>query len=313
MQAMAKTQTRRILLLMSLGIWLQGRPALSQTTDLEQYQKGPATYGGAELERTTRELRSLDSPSQTTHEERYQQALADFRAGKLEQAVRELRVLDSAVARNALGVVLETMGDHGGALAAFQDALRLQPDFAGAAYNAAKLLMRQGRTSAAIFQLQSTLEGRRGRDDTTFSLQMLLVEAYASDGQDKRAAEILEELLTERPGSAKVRFYLAMTYASLGSLDVAVRHYREGLRLKPKDCAGLMGLAKTLLKSKKSSDATPYLQEYVRLKPNDAEGYYVLGCALRDAGHSNESAKAFLQAARLSPEDYDIRYHLAGC
>ena len=76
-----------------------------------------------------------------------------------------------------------------------------------------------------------------------------------------------------------------------------------------------MGLAKTLLKSKKSSDATPYLQEYVRLKPNDAEGYYVLGCALRDAGHSNESAKAFLQAARLSPEDYDIRYHLvlAGC
>ncbi|PYV33300.1 MAG: hypothetical protein DMG09_22570 [Acidobacteria bacterium] len=264
---MARTQTRRILVLMSLGIWLQGRPALSQTTDLEQYQKGPAT---------------------STHEERYQQALADFRAGKLELAVRELRVLDSAVARNALGVVLESMGDHGGALAAFQDALRLQPDFAGAAYNAAKLLMRQGRTSAAIFQLQSTLDGRRGRDDTTFSLQMLLVEAYASDGQDKRAAEILEELFTERPGSAKVRFYLAMTYASLGSLDVAVRHYREGLRLKPKDCAGLMGLAKTLLKLRKGSDATPYLQEYVRLRPNDAEGYYILGRALRDTGRFKE-------------------------
>jgi predicted Zn-dependent protease len=64
----------------------------------------------------------------------------------------------------------------------------------------------------------------------------------------------------------------------------------------------LMGLAKTLLKSKKSSDVTPYLQEYVRLKPNDAEGYYVLGCALRDAGHSNESAKAFLQLPGSAPK-----------
>ena len=85
-------QTRGILLLMSLWIWLQACPASSQTTDLERYQKGPATSGAAELERTTRELRSLDSASQTTHQERYQKALADFRAGKLEQAVRELTV-----------------------------------------------------------------------------------------------------------------------------------------------------------------------------------------------------------------------------
>ena len=70
---------------------------------------------------------------------------------------------------------------------------------------------------------------------------MLLVEAYASVGQHKRAAEILQALLADRPDSAQVRFDLAMTYGSLGSLDAAVRQYREGLRLKPKDCAGLMG------------------------------------------------------------------------
>jgi tetratricopeptide (TPR) repeat protein len=248
----------------------------------------------------------LDSLPQTAHQEQYQKALADFRAGKLEQAARELRPLDSAVARNALGVVLETMGDHGGAQAAFQDALRRQPDFAGAAHNAAKLLMRQGRTSAAISQLQSTLKGRRG--DMTFSLQMLLAEAYAAEGQDKQAAETLEALLAERPDSAEVRFYLAITYASLDSLDLAVKHYREGLRLKPNDCMGLMGLAKTLLKMRKGSDATPYLQEYVGLRPNDGEGYYFLGRALRDTGRLKEAAETLLQASRLSPEDYWIRY-----
>ena len=299
---------RRILLLISLGIWLQGRPVVSQTTDIERYQKAPGTSVAAELERATRDLGSLDSLPQIAHQEQYQKALADFRAGKLEQAARELRSLDSAVARNALGVVLEAMGDHGGALAAFQGALKLQPDFAGASYNLAKLLLEQGRTSATIFQLESTLKGRRAGDETTFSMRMLLAKAYAAERQDKHAAEILEALLAERPKSAEVHFYLAITDASLDSLDAAVGHYREGLRLKPNDCTGLMGLAKTLLKMRKGSDAAPYLQEYVRLRPNDGEGYYFLGRALRDTGRLKEAAEALLQASRLSPEDYQIRY-----
>ena len=302
-------QTRRILLLLSLSVFLQGRPALSQTTEIETNQKGPPNYGSPDVAGSKGEP-SLDLGSQATQDERYQKALADYRAGKLEQAVHELRALDSAAARNALGVVLETMSDHRGALAAFQEALALQPDFPGAAYNEAKLLMREGRNWAAISQLQSALDRHRGRDDTTFSLQMLLVEAYAAVGQPKRAAEILEALLAEKPDSAEVHFCRAMNYGSLDSFDAAVREYREGLRLKPHDSAGLMGLAKALLKLTKTSDATPCLEEYVRLKPNDAEGFYVLGCAWRDAGRPEEAAKAFSQAAQLSPEDYDIRYHL---
>ena len=70
---------------------------------------------------------------------------------------------------------------------------------------------------------------------------MLLVEAYASVGQHKRAAEILQALLADRPDSAQVRFDLAMTYGSLGSLDAAVRQYREGLRLKAQGLRGIDG------------------------------------------------------------------------
>ncbi len=281
-----------------------------QTTEIEHSQERLPAYQSPGVARSSRKLQHLDLGSQTTQEEHYQKALADYQAGNLAQAAWELRVLDSAVARNALGVVLETMGDHRGALAAFQQALTLQPDFAGAAYNAAKLLMRQGRSWAAISQLQSTLDKHRSRDDTTFSLQMLLVEAYAAAGQHQRAEEILNTLVAEEPASAEVRFYRAMTYASLDSMDVAVREYREGLRLKPHDSVGLMGLAKLLLKLKETSDATLYIQEYVRLKPNDAGGFYILGCAFRDAGRSEEAVKAFSQAAQLSPQDYDIRYHL---
>ena len=141
---------RRILLPVTLGIWLQGRPVLSQITDLEPQQNGPRTSGTGEFDRPTRDLGSLDSLQPTEHQEQYQKALADFRAGTPALAAQELRNLDSAEARNALGVVLESMGDHSGALAAFQDALKLRPDFPGASFNLAKLLMQQGRSSAAI-------------------------------------------------------------------------------------------------------------------------------------------------------------------
>ncbi|HEV2380438.1 MAG TPA: tetratricopeptide repeat protein [Terriglobia bacterium] len=303
-----------ILLLASLCVWLQGRQVSAQTAPSDHNQSVPAGLGPVSPKPAVGEQGTLESPSQVTENERYRKALADFRAGKLDEAAGELRSLNSARARNALGVVLESSGDHPGALAAFQDALRVQPDFEEAAHNATKLLIREGRPRAAIAQLQSTLEsiGKsiENRSDTTFSLQMLLVEAYASIEQDKPAAELLEKLLTEKPDSAEVRLKLAISYAHLGSLDAAVGQYREALRLNSENGTALMGLAKTLLQLKRGSEATPYLQEYIRLRPNDADGYDVLGCDFRDAGRFKEAAAEFAQAARISPEDYDIQYKL---
>ena len=124
------------------------------------------------------------------------------------------------------------MGDHHGSLAAFQDALRLQPDFTIAAIQCGELLMRQGRTTAAICQIQSTIDRTNSRDDSAFSLQMLLVEAYAATGQDKRNAEILGKLHSKRPDSADVHLNLAITDAHLDLVNAAADQFREALRLE---------------------------------------------------------------------------------
>lgn len=292
-----------ILLMTLLALWLQVSPALSQTRDISRYQLG-------EAELPALGLHPLLPQPETVHEGRYQRALADYKAGELKQAAQELRTLHSAIARNALGVVLEAMGNHAGARMAFQDALRLQPDFADAAFNAAKLMIQDGRPNAAIYQLQSTLKAHGIPGSTRFSLEMLLIQAFHSNKQDKRATQILERLVAERPDSADLHINLALMYTRLGMLNAAVKQYHEGLLLKPQDCAGLMGLAITLLKLKKDPVAAPYLKEYVRLQPDDAYGYYVLGCALSDMGHYKEAVAELSKAAHLSPEDFDIRNHL---
>jgi len=277
--------------------------------DFDRHQTVSGTTPAGKTQQAATESGPSGSKPQSTEDERYQNALADYRAGKLDQAARELQAIDSARARNALGVVLEMKGDHQGALAAFQGALTIQPDFTEAAHNAAQLLMREGRTTAAIGQLQSTIERTNSRDDGAFSLRMLLANAYAAGGQDKRAAEILAKLAGEKPDSAEVHLNLAITDAQLGALDAAVDQYRQALRLNPKDSTALMGLAKSLLRLKKGSEAELNLQQYTLLKPDDPEGYFVLGCDFRDSGRFQEAAAAFEQAARRKPDDYDIKYH----
>lgn len=289
--------------LMSLWIVLQAFPASSQS---RSYERHPGNLHSL----SNYKLQAQDSRFPTTDKDRYQKALVDFRAGRLKEAAQELRPLHSAIARNELGIVLEAMGDHDAALAAFQSALQLQPDFEEAAYNAAKLLIRAGRPRAAIAQLQSALKGHHVSHNTTFSLQLLLAETDAYVGENKRAVEILKALVAEKPDSAEAHYDLALTYAHSGSIEAAVTQFREELRLKPKDCAALMGLAKALLNLKKSSGAVPYLQKYVRFRPNDGQGYYVLGYAWSKLGRSKDAIKEFSQAAHLSPENYDIRFHL---
>lgn len=295
-------RTSSILLLAFLGTGFQTRLARSQSVGFGVWRTGEfMSVAPASL--------SSNSLFQPAQGERYQKALADFSAGNLKLAAQELRDLHSAAARNTLGLVLETLGDHAGALAAFQEALRLQPDSAKAAYNAAKLLIREGRLNAAILLLQSALKARQDSGDATPSLQMLLAKAYIANGENNKAAKTLEVLSTVKPDCAQIRFNLAAVYGSMGSLDAAVTQYREGLRLSPKDGEGLMGLAKTLVKLKKAPEAMPYIHTYIFLKPQDAEGYYVLAGALRDTGRTKEASGEFLQAAHLKPDDYDIRYH----
>jgi tetratricopeptide (TPR) repeat protein len=261
-------------------------------------------------EKVVQELRSLDSLSRSPDRISCQKAILDFKAGKLSQAARELEPIHSAIARNALGVVLEAKGDNRGALAAFQEALQLEPEFTKASHNAAHLLILEGRYIAAISQIQSVLTRVETGDKVAYALRGLLAEAYSHLGQDEHAAEILNALSVEGPDSAQVRFSLGLADARLGRLPEAVKQFQEELRLKPNEADGLINLAKALLELRNYSESVTYLEEYIHLRPNDAQGYYALGYALQAMDRSKEAVEKLSHAARLSPKDYDIRFYL---
>lgn len=295
------TETGHIALLIFLGTCLQAGLVFSQAL-----QRAHCAVDKSELPTGL-----LPSQPQALHNKAYLQALAEFKQGELKQAAEELRALDFASARNALGVVLQKLGDRHGALDSFQQARKLWPDSAQVAYNLAYLMMQLGRPNAAILQLERTTNRYSDHGVMRFALNLLLAEAYHITGKDKLAAQTLEGLLPENPTSAELYFRLATIYSSLGSLEASVAQYREDLRLKPDDCPALMGLGRILLQMGKASEAMPSLKEYVRLQPNDAEGYYVSGRAFRDLGQLTDAVAMFSKAVYFHPEDYDMRYELA--
>ena len=298
-----RTETIFMLLLMSLGICLR-------TSGQTSPERGDQPRTVEDRDKVVQELRSLDSLSRSTERISYEKAILDFKAGKPSQAARELEPLHSAVSRNALGVILEAKGDKEGALAAFQDALELRPDFAEASYNGAQLLIREGRYTAAISQIQSVLARHQIGDRSAYGMRTLLAEAYSHLGQDERAAEILNALSVECPDSTQVHFSLGLADMRLGRLPEAVIQFQQELRLKPNEANGLLNLAKVLVDLRNYSEAVPYLERYIPLRPNDAQGYYALGYALQAMDRSKEAVEKLSHAARLSPKDYNVRFYL---
>jgi tetratricopeptide (TPR) repeat protein len=276
-------------------------PVLSQLKPMEQ-----CSVAESEMR-----IGLLPSQPQALVDKTYSHALAQFKAGKLQPAAEELQPLDFASAKNALGVILQALGDRDGALEAFQQARKLWPDSDEVAYNLANLMIQVGRPNAAILQLQRSDSRYHGSGVMRLPLTLLLGEAYRIAGKDKLAVQTLEPLLPDNSNSAELRFKLALLYKSLRLFDASIEQYEEGLRLEPANCSALMELGKTLLQTDKASEAVPWLKEYVRLRPQDAEGYYVSGRALRDLGQFTQASAMFSTAVHLSADDYAMRYQFA--
>lgn len=76
--------------------------------------------------------------AETFHDPAWQ-AIADYRAGNYAQAAKAFAQENTAVGHFNQGNALVHAGDYPSALAAYQQALTLQPDFADAQFNLARL------------------------------------------------------------------------------------------------------------------------------------------------------------------------------
>lgn len=93
---------------------------------------------------------------------------------------------------------------------------------------------------------------------------------------------------------------MAILLAQQYRYDEAIRHFRESLRINPKQAEGFRNLGNAYQAVGNNDAAIDAFREAVRLKPNDAEGHFRLGYAYLLAGNFDLAYQEYLLLQRLN-------------
>jgi len=212
-----------------------------------------------------------------------------------------------AEVQTVLGNQLLQAGKVSEAFGHYQQALRINPEYAGAHESLGIALVQLGRVPEAIVQYQQTLQ-----------ISPDNAEAHYNLGNALRQAANIPEAITQYQEAVRIDPSYAEAHNNLGNLllqegDVsnAVVEYEQALRINPGSAATESNLGLALAQLGKLPDAITHYQRALRVDPNRAEAHYNLGMVLARLGRLPEAIAEYEQALRINPDDADARNALA--
>lgn len=141
-----------------------------------------------------------------------------------------------AISEHNLATALQEAGRTDEAIEHYQQALRIQPDYAPAFNNLGTALMAKGDMVGAIEAFRQSLrrqpESTRARD-LLAAAQYDLGTTFLSQGDYERAEKLLNGTLVLKPNDAEAHNNLGIALASMNRLPEAMEHWRRALEIKP--------------------------------------------------------------------------------
>jgi tetratricopeptide (TPR) repeat protein len=201
------------------------------------------------------------------------------------------------VAHNDVGLVLADRGRLDQAMAHYQKALEIDPDYALAHYNLAVILAGRGQVDSAITHYQKALEIKPDYAHAYYNLAVVL----ADRGQVDSAITHYQKALEIKPDFAEAHNNLGNALAGRGRVDSAIAHYQKALEIKPDDAEAHNNLGNALAGRGRVDSAIAHYQKALEIKPDYADAHYNLGNALLGLGQWNEALEQLRKVVELSP------------
>jgi tetratricopeptide (TPR) repeat protein len=240
-----------------------------------------------------------------------------------------------AIAYNNRGIAYFETQDYDRALADYNAAIRLDPEFAAATYNRGNAYRAKGDNDRAIIDYNEALRIRpdsrayfnrgsayraKGDHDRAIADYNEAIRldpnyalsygnrgiAYAAKGDNDRAIADYDEAIRLNPRYANAYGNRGLAYAAKGDLDRAIADYDEALRIRP----GAIDRNNRGLAYHRQMDHDRAIADYdeaTRLDPRFALAYNNRGEAYRAKGDNERAVADFSEAIALDP-NYSAAY-----
>ncbi len=220
-------------------------------------------------------------------------------AGKLHEACALYREAvkvapQSARAQLNLGIALAALGDEAGAVAAYEQALKLDAANPFAAYNFGKLRYERGQHADAERLLRQAL---RAKPDFP-QARVVLACTLDALGQPDAAVTELEQLV---PADFGALFIKAGILRKLGRLDAAAEALRRALAIDPDNLDARTALFHVLEAKGDAAGAARELEAVLEQRPDWAEALYNYGVVLKKLMRPAQAEDALRRAIAAQP------------
>jgi tetratricopeptide (TPR) repeat protein len=211
------------------------------------------------------------------------------------------------LACNNLGTILLQKGQVDQAIAYFQRALEIQPDYLMAHLNLGSAFSQKGEVDKAITQFQKVLEIQPGDAKAHSNLGMVLLQK----GRVDEAMVHLQKALEIEPNFAEAQNNLGWGLFQVGQLDKAIRHLQRALEIQPGLVMAHLNLGTALIQKGRVEEGIVHFQKAVELKPADAQAHNDLANALLQTGQVREALAHYQKSLESQPNNPQILANLA--
>jgi tetratricopeptide (TPR) repeat protein len=181
------------------------------------------------------------------------------------------------------------------------------PNNAQSHYKLGQTLMKQGWLDEAIAAYREAVR----IDPGYLNAWLDLGTALSNRGLYEQALTADQQVVRLRPDSPTGYVNLGLTYGELGDLEQSIACLRTAVRLQPKDASYHLGLANALDRATRLHEAVAAYREAVRLKPDYAQAHNNMGNALAKQGELEAAVKAYRSALRYKPDHVSACCNLA--
>jgi tetratricopeptide (TPR) repeat protein len=206
------------------------------------------------------------------------------------------KVPNNSRAHNNLGAVLARRGRIDEAMAHYQRALEIKPDYADAHNNLGAVLTRRGRIDEAIAHYRRALEIKPDYAEAHYNFGITL----RGRGRIDEAIDHYQRALEIKPDYADAHNNLGLALAGRGRIDEAITHYRKALEIKPDYAEAHINLGAALARRGRIDEAIAHFQKALEIKPDYAEAHINLGIGLARCGRIDEAIEHYRKALVLA-------------